>query len=140
MELQVELLEKSFAAVLGQGDAFGRAFYERLFEEFPETRDMFTQDNSMNLLKSLMYIVGRVKAGQMQELTLYLKQMGQRHHDYRVQPTDYPKVGSVLLATLRDFAGDVWDKEVERAWVEAFEMVQSVMQAGARQAEAMAQP
>ena len=97
------------------------------------------QDNSMHLLKSLIYIVGRVKQKQMQELTLYLKQLGQCHHDYYVKPTDYPKVGSVLLATLKQFAGDQWDSQVEQAWVDAFECIQSVMQEGARQAEAIAQ-
>lgn len=133
MGLNVELLEKSFNVIMPRGQEFSQAFYKRLFQDFPETKDMFTQDNSMSLLKSLMYIIGRVKAGQMQELTIYLKQLGQRHNDYRVEPTDYPKVGAVLLATLKEYSGDVWDDQVEQAWADAFDVIQTVMQQGARE-------
>jgi len=73
----------------------------------------------------------------MEDLTGYLKQLGARHNIYQTESTDYAKVGGALLATLEVFCGDVWDEDVKQAWAEAFGVIQSMMEEGAREALAV---
>jgi hemoglobin-like flavoprotein len=50
---------------------------------------------------------------------------------YGARPDHYPIVGSVLLASMADVAGDAWRPEYERAWAAAFDVVTAAMLSGA---------
>ena len=61
-----------------------------------------------------------------------LHELGARHVAYGARPEYYPVVGSVLIASMAEVAGDAWTPEFERAWAAAFEVVAGAMLEGAQ--------
>ena len=60
-----------------------------------------------------------------------LRELGRRHVTYGARPEHYPVVGSVLIASMADVAGDQWRPEYERAWTAALSVVAGAMLEGA---------
>jgi len=61
------------------------------------------------------------------QLTKILGDLGLRHIDYGVQREHYPIVGQTLLASLAEIAGEDWSDELETAWSDAYEAIQSIL-------------
>ena len=57
-----------------------------------------------------------------------MRQLGQRHADYGVQPYHYETVGAALLWTLEQGLGDCFTADVRSAWAAAYGLLSSVMQ------------
>src|SRR5215469_3453526 len=135
MTVQGDLLETSFQIVVLRGEAFVTAFYERLFTRFPETRALFAATDMLEqrkkLQQSLALIVEHMQRPEV--LGDMLKQLGQRHMSYGVQPEHYPLVGAVLLEAFADFLGKHWTQAHHDAWVKEFEAVCSLMLQGAQE-------
>ena len=115
-ENQIQLVEESFAAVAPQGDKLVARFYERLFTDYPGVKHLFTSDPSeqqKKLLNSLVLVVQNLRKPE--KLVPALEQLGKRHVDYGTEPAHYDAVGSTLLKTLEEFAGDLWGSELEEA-------------------------
>ena len=64
-----------------------------------------------------------------------LEQMGARHVGYGAQPAHYPIVRDTLLATLAQFAGDLWTQDLADAWERAINAVAGLMLTGAENAQ-----
>ncbi len=125
------LLTSSFQEAARQGDNFVIVFYEKLFEQLPEARTLFSEDMSAQrskLLLSLTTILNTLNHHT--TLVRYLEELGERHHLYRVTPDHYPVVGKALLDTLAHFLGPKWSPELEMAWTEAYNMVATTMLQG----------
>jgi hemoglobin-like flavoprotein len=60
-----------------------------------------------------------------------LRELGARHVAYGARPEHYPVVGSVLIASMAEVAGEAWTPEFERAWAAAFDVVAGAMREGA---------
>ena len=130
MALNVDILESSFSALAPKGEELAKAFYERLFNNNPELKPLFVhRDNSMKLFEALKCIVNRLR--DQEALVNFLKTLGARHVSYNIKDEDYPKVGTALLETFEEFAGDLWTEEVKQAWTEAYELIATVMKQGA---------
>lgn len=124
-----DLVEETFAALAPQGDVLAARFYERLFEQYPETVPLF-EDISINgqqkkLLASLVLLVQNLRNPDV--LTEYLQGLGARHVHYGVAEDDYPKVAENLLAVLEEFAGELWTSEVQAAWEGVLNTVATIM-------------
>jgi methyl-accepting chemotaxis protein len=125
----IEIVEETFAALAPQGEALATRFYERLFEQYPETEPLF-EDISITgqekkLLASLVLLVQNLRNTDV--LVEYLQGLGARHVQYGVTEEDYPKVAENLLAVLEEFAGELWTPEVETAWGGTLNTVATIM-------------
>ena len=134
--MQIEVLETSFDLLAPHGDELVEVFYERLFERAPQVRPLFghvdmPKQRAM-LLASLLLL--RKSLRDLDAIAPKLRAMGARHVAYGATPQAYPIVGEVLIASMKQVAGDAWRDEYAQAWAEAYAVVQSVMLDGAEDA------
>ena len=126
--LNVELLESSFALLAPQGEQLVARFYERLFETAPAVRSLFPDDmtdQKKALLGALGTVVSTLRTPE--KLTAHLQELGERHIGYGAVAAHYDVVAEVLVATMAEFAGDVWNDELQTAWTAALTAVKDIM-------------
>ncbi len=127
---QQQLLKENFEALVAEGEAVIRSFYERLFSVAPEVRGMFSDNMDRQVrkfLQSLHVIVSSL--GCTEKAVPMLKRLGERHRDYGVTPDHYPIVGGVLIETLERALGDDFTQEARAAWADAFAQIAAIMSA-----------
>jgi hemoglobin-like flavoprotein len=134
MSLNVELLRQSFETVVERSPSFTHRFYEILFDRYPVTLRMFPltrrlQQETM-LTQALVAVMDHLEDAPW--LAQTLRGLGARHVNYGVTDEMYSWVGTSLLATLREVAGDDWNVALENAWSEAFWAIANHMREGAR--------
>jgi hemoglobin-like flavoprotein len=139
--LDVETLETSFQLVQAVdcearhqcGRDFAGSFYTNLLGDYPELQPLFAStrmdEQGNHLFDSLKFVVANLRKSDLLEKTL--TGLGTRHVKYGVLPQHYPLVGSSLLKTMANFAGDAWTPAVEQAWVDAYTAIVSIMLVGA---------
>lgn len=134
---QVADVQASFAAVKPIADTAATLFYERLFTIAPEYRKLFKGDMERQG-RMLMSMIGTAVNGLSKPDTILpaVKDLGRRHANYGVSEKDYGVVGGALLWTLERGLGEAFTPEVRQAWVEAYGLLATVMQNGAREATA----
>jgi hemoglobin-like flavoprotein len=133
---QVELVKKTWVMVVPISDKAAELFYGRLFELEPEYKSMFKgdmMDQGKKLMKTINIAVESLD--DVEPLIPTLKQMGADHAGYGVKERDYNVVGAALLWTLEKGLGDAFTDEVKNAWGAVYEVLASVMKAGAAEAE-----
>ena len=129
--MDARLLRSSFDLIAPNKDQFAEAFYQRLFEKYPQTRPFFANtDMSMQartLAATLALVVTGVEKGD--DLTPTLQSLGARHRTYGVRPEHYPIVGEVLIETFQNRLGSQWTPAFQHAWTQAFSIIAQVMSA-----------
>jgi methyl-accepting chemotaxis protein len=127
--MNASLLRASFDLIEPTKDEFAEAFYRRLFEKYPETRQFFAttdiQKQSKALAATLAVVVAGVEKGE--NLTPALQSLGTRHQQYGVQPEHYPIVGEVLIETFQNTLGPNWTPAFQEAWIQAYEAIAQTM-------------
>ena len=110
------------------GDAVPLFFYSDLFLRRPETRDLFPVSMAAQRDR-LVHALARVvsEAGQLDELTGYLQNLGREHRKFGAIAEHYPAVGASLLATLAHFNGPAWTPDLAADWKAAYQLVAQVM-------------
>ncbi|MCK2219266.1 globin domain-containing protein [Actinomadura sp. ATCC 31491] len=140
MSLNPRLVKESFSVVEPHAERATAYFYGRLFAESPHLRAMFPPAMDVQrdrLFSALTRIVWSLDSPG--GLSAYLEQLGRDHRKYGVLAEHYTAVGNALLATVRRFAADVWDHEIEAAWVSAYTAAANLM-IGAAEADAGVSP
>lgn len=129
--MDVQLLKQSFTQIAPRKDPFARAFYQRLFTQFPETVPLFARTDMERQEKSLMATLGAVVNGLAdgEDVSPAVRALGERHKKYGVQPEHFDAVGQSLLATLQEFLGSEWTPALEASWSEAYTVLASLMKA-----------
>jgi hemoglobin-like flavoprotein len=124
MTLQVFILEQSFNRILMQKQAFAEAFYDQLFERFPQVKPLFINTDlkrqQNKLLGALTMVVSNLRHPE--KLAEPLKELGRRHEFYHVLSEHYPMVGTILVQTLARFDSE-WTLELQMAWIGAYETI-----------------
>ncbi len=135
--LRVELLEQSFEAVKPHAEDLVVRFYENLFQQHPGVQPLFAEvdmgEQRGKLLAALATVVASLR--QPDVLVPHLEELGRRHVAYGAEPAHYEAVGTVLVETLGEIAGDVWTNELRDAWSDAVSLVATVMIDAASQVE-----
>lgn len=123
------LLKSSFDLIAPSKDEFAEAFYQRLFEKYPQTRQFFASTDmtkqARTLAATLAVVVAGVEKGE--DLAPVLQGLGVRHKTYGVLPEHYPIVGEVLIETFQDTLGSQWTPAFQDAWLQAFTTIAQVM-------------
>lgn len=136
---QIQLVQNTFEQVKPIADVAAELFYGRLFELDPALRSYFKADlreQKQKLMAALAFVV----AGLSRPDTILpaVRELGQRHIGYGVQPQHYETVGTALLWTLKQGLGDQFTSDVRAAWRAAYGLLSSVMQEATQSAPGMA--
>ncbi|NEP63614.1 MAG: HAMP domain-containing protein [Symploca sp. SIO2G7] len=129
---QVELVESSFAKVKPIADKAGELFYQRLFEQNPDLRHLFSGDmveQQRKLMSTLAIAVEGLRRPE--NIIPAVQELGRRHAGYGVMEEHYAVVGEALLWTLKQGLGDEFTLPVRRAWEEAFTYLSRIMKEAA---------
>ncbi len=105
-------------------------FYDRLFEIAPETRPLFKRDlrgQYDKFIQMLLWIVANLH--QVQVILPAVEELGRRHAGYDIEPHYFERVGEALIWTLDAGLGDEFTPEIQDAWIAAYGVLASTMQA-----------
>jgi len=120
---QVSLLKHTFRALNTQ--QLGNRFYEKLFQQYPELRPMFSANlddqitKIISVLELVIYSFEEKSANQyglQESLLIPLYDLGKKHVQKGVMQSHYPIVNSVLLDSLAEELGTMLTEEGIAAW------------------------
>ena len=125
---QADIVQSTWRAVLSVGDTFAELFYGRLFAVDPGLRRLFRDDlleQGRNL--TAMLSVAAANLAKPERIRVALRQLGQRHAAYGVEPKDFRTVEDALVFALEHALIDVFTPEVKAAWQAAYALLSSTM-------------
>jgi NAD(P)H-flavin reductase/hemoglobin-like flavoprotein len=134
----VALIRESWARVEPQSQELAKHFYAVLFQQAPETRELFPVNMQVQrgrLLRAVVHVVHMVDHPD--QLSPFLAQLGRDHRKFGVLARHYAALSQALISAVRHFSGRAWSRETEQAWVQAFELITGLM---SRAAEAETGP
>ena len=140
-DLNVELLESSFALLAPRGEELVELFYDRLFETAPAVRELFPEDMA-DQRKALLGALGALISNlrKPEELKGFLEELGAKHVGFGAVEGHYDVVAKVLVEVMAELAGDeLWTDELQTAWSDALTAVKGIMLNGAESVEAEAE-
>ena len=129
---QIELVQDSWQQVVPIAKDATAMFYQRLFSIAPHLKPLFKGDieeQGKKLATILTTVVHGLK--QPDKLEMAVWQLGRRHDAYGVNIADYHPVAEALLWTLEQGLGSQFYAQTKAAWVAAYTLLASLMQAGA---------
>ncbi|MFK5894229.1 MAG: methyl-accepting chemotaxis protein [Pseudomonadota bacterium] len=124
-----QLLQNSLKLLESQTNALTAAFYQQLFDNFPQVKPLFESTNIEKQGKMLIAAINLVvkNVDKPDVLENALNSMGKKHQGYGALPEHFPAVAETLLAVLADFSGDTWTNELQNAWTDALNLVADKM-------------
>ena len=131
---QITLVQASFEQVRPIAETAAALFYERLFTLDPSIKPMFKGD-MVHQGRMLMSMLSAAVDGltNLDALVPTVMKLGARHNAYGVRDEHYATVGEALLHTLEKGLGEQFTPEVREAWVSAYSVLASTMQAGSKE-------
>ena len=106
----------------------GSLFYSRLLDENPELRPLFrtpVPEQSKKLITMISYVIHRLD--RLDTVIEDVKKLALRHVQYGVKENYYAMVGAALLWTLEKGLSDLWNQEIQEAWVACYTLLSSAM-------------
>ena len=120
-------------------------FYDRLFEDKPQYRELFPEDmtkQKRKLMAMLAFITKSLdwteedwqeEIAPQEDLFLVVLALGRRHHVlYKIPDDAYGPVGLALLWALDQGLGGAFTPELQRAWTKLYQALATSMQMGAK--------
>ena len=129
---QIELVQRTWRAVLPVGDTAAELFYGKLFSLDSEVRGLFRNDmveQGRNLTAMISVAVGSLSRPE--RIRLAVRQLGERHAAYGVERRHYELVGISLLWMLEKCLGEAFTPEVKDAWRATYAFLTDAMLIGA---------
>ena len=137
MSLNVDLLRESFAKAATFGDDLPTHFYQTLFLQYPEAKELFKHANMTLqrdlLVRSLNFVVDNLE--DTDSLTSYLEALGSRHARYGTKEEHFVWVGHSLLATFSHFFAEAWTPDLQEQWEMALDFISANMMRGLQRAK-----
>jgi len=132
-DVQISLVQESFAKVVPIKDTAAALFYADLFETSPAMEALFEGADMEAQGQKLMATIAVVVDGLVAPdgIIPAAEDLAMRHVEYGVKAEDYDAVGASLLRTLARGLGDDFTPEVEAAWTEAYTILADVMKRAA---------
>lgn len=125
---EADLLRTSVADLKAMGTAPIEDFYQRLFEEAPRLRGLFTsgpQQQARKFLHSLSMIVEALDSPERNMPVL--RRLGRRHAEYGVKAAHFDILTGVLLDVLAANLEDRFTDEVREAWSRGLRFIATAM-------------
>jgi nitric oxide dioxygenase len=125
---EVELLRHVLAIVSADSRRAARLFYENLFRNLPETRDLFVADithQGDKLMATLNAVIIQIESWS--AIEAQIEELGLRHVAYGVLPEHYAPTGEALRTVLVEVLGPDFTEECEEAWSKAYNAISDTM-------------
>ncbi|MDL4839131.1 NO-inducible flavohemoprotein [Aquibacillus rhizosphaerae] len=112
------------------GQEITKRFYQLLFENYPELKNIFNQTNQKmgkqsQALANAVYAAA-VNIDKLEEILPTVKQIAHKHVSLNIQPEHYPIVGENLLLAIKEVLGDAATPEILEAWEKAYGVIADV--------------
>lgn len=128
VSVDIALLHKSWALVSDNSGKLASQFYGMLFSRYPAVRNLFPaamDEQRDRLVHALAYVV--LNLDDLDGVIGYLRELAKDHRKFDIRPEHYPAVGRCLVAAMRANAGDAWKPEYDAAWLEAYDLIATIM-------------
>lgn len=128
-DIDIPLVQNTWALVLPIADQAAALFYGRLFELDPSLRRLFTSTDMTEQRKKLMQMITVVvrALNHIDQILPAVEELGRRNERYGVTDAHYDTVGAALLWTLEQGLGDAYTPAVHEAWAATYGTLASVM-------------
>ena len=129
---QIELVQRTWRAVLPVGDTAAELFYGKLFSLDPGISRLFKNDmvdQGRNLTAMISVAVGALSRPE--RIRLAVRQLGERHAAYGVERRHFELVGTSLIWTLDKVLAEAFTPEVKAAWWATYAFLADAMQEAA---------
>ncbi len=133
------LIRRTMRVIEPVSDKTTSYFYALLFLQHPHLRELFpaAMDTQRDrLFRALLTAAKYVDDAE--TLSTYLANLGRGHRKYGTRPEHYPAVGECLIGALTRYASEIWNDEVEAAWVRAYTQISQIMIDAAAEDESVA--
>lgn len=132
--MNLEILQETFTTIRLNSEQFVSVFYDNLFTECPEVKNLFAATDISKQERKLMtvFVVIISNLHDISYLRNLLKNLGKRHLKYGVIRKHYHLLGETMLKTLESFLPEKWTAEVEQAWKDAYQTIVNLMLEGAK--------
>jgi len=112
---------------------FGDAFYEVFLARYPQVQKYFEGVNMQRqsvLLTMAMLVIEQYEGSAYPAASRYLKELGAKHHEWKIPRDTYPYFRDALLDALRRFHGEDWDDDLADEWGAAIDLTTIQMMKG----------
>lgn len=119
---EIDIIRRSFLNLGVENAGAGELFYQHLFNDKPELRELFVSNISVQSEK-LTNMIGMIlsQIHNIPELLPMIEDLARRHIVYGVSAAHYKDVGGALIKTIRDILGPDFSPEVEAVWTKAYD-------------------
>ncbi|MEA1918717.1 MAG: globin domain-containing protein [Campylobacterota bacterium] len=120
-EKTIETVKSSAALVAENSESITSRMYEILFENYPDTKELF-KDADPDQYKKLAAAISAYAANidNLNLLSQSLETIAKSHVKAKVKPEHYPLVAVAFLGAMQDVLADAATKEVLLAWKDAY--------------------
>ncbi|WP_188456182.1 NO-inducible flavohemoprotein [Virgibacillus oceani] len=131
LDQQTRDIVKATVPILQErGGEITKRFYQLLFENHPELKNIFNQTNQRKgdqskALANTVYAAA-LHIDQLEEILPQVKQIAHKHKSLNIKPEHYPIVGENLLLAMKDVLGDAANEDVIGAWEKAYGVIAGV--------------
>ncbi len=127
-----QLVQDSWTTISIDKKRAADVFYSRLFELDPSIQYLFRGDldDQKQRLMGMFNIAVR-GLDKLDDMLPALRQLGQRHIEYKVLAQHYDTMGRALVFMVSEILGDDTSPEIESAWAEAYGYWSAAMKSGA---------
>ncbi len=109
-------------------DYFVDLFYENLFSQYPQTREVFSGDMAMQKSKLLTMLDNVINGIEfIDQLEDELVKLGQRHRELAIEAGMYDIFVSTIITTANNAANNTLTSEEQEDWQKAFRLVSDIM-------------
>ncbi|WP_232827967.1 NO-inducible flavohemoprotein [Paraliobacillus sp. X-1268] len=129
-EKTIRIVKSTVPVLEVHGESITSRFYQRLFENHPELKNIFNQTNQQKGKQSKA-LAGAVYAAavhidNLEAILPAVKQIAHKHRSLNILPEHYPIVGENLLAAIKEVLGDAATDDIINAWGEAYGVIADV--------------
>jgi hemoglobin-like flavoprotein len=136
---EIALVRDGFAKIAPDAERIGLAFYDRLFQADPSSRQLFRGDvrTQVGHLMTALTLVVR-SLDDLAPILNSIQTLGARHAGYGVEEHHFATVGAALLATFQHELGIAFTDDARAAWSRAYGILAAAMIGAMRDATPMA--
>lgn len=126
-ERDMDIVKSTVPILQEQGSVITSLFYQRMFENHPELKNIFNQtnqkkgDQSKALADTVLAAAANID--QLEAILQKVKQVAHKHVSLNIKPEHYPIVGKYLLLAMKEVLGDTASDDVINAWTKAYDEI-----------------
>lgn len=126
----IKIIKATVPVLEEHGNEITRVFYQEMFNNHPELKNIFNQTNQRKgdqskALAATVYAAA-YHIDQLDKILPQVKQIAEKHTSLNIKPEQYPIVGKHLLLAMKMVLGDAATEEVLDAWERAYGVIASV--------------